>query len=83
MKRLIKLDQFYILMKVPMALVHKFDQSEFSDPLKVKKSVLDSTSYWVFNLNNRMENFVSALRTSIRMDTFSKLKQIIFSIKMV
>ena len=70
-------------MKVPMALVHKFDQSEFSDLLKVKKSVLDSTSYWVFNLNNRMENFVSALRTSIRMDPFSKLKQIILSIKMV
>ena len=71
------------MMKVPMALVHKFDQSEFSDPLKVKKSVLDSTSYWVFNLNNRMENFVSALRTTIRLDPFAKLKQIIFYIKMV
>ena len=70
-------------MKVPMALVHKFDQSEFSDPLKVKKSVLDSTSYWVFNLNNKMENFVSALHTTSRFYSFATLKQIIVSIKMV
>ena len=82
LKRLIKLDQFYILMQVPMALVHKFDQSEFSDPLKVKKSVLDSTSYWLLNFNNRKENFVSALLTTNRLHCFVYLKQIIVSIKM-